>query len=297
MPSGRRAWLARAAVGAAVATTAVAGGAWYWWRGRPVPPPVRRRLAPGLWYERQARRTPRLHLVHVVTVDWTDRSFHPVVTPAVRAGDQPFDAQDVVEFMHASGAVAAVNGDYFAPFHDRGPFDYEPRRGRPTASLGPSAMDGVVWRPAKPGYFARRGATVAFTTDGAVRFGPLTDAPTHLVAAVSGGPVLVSNGRRCDDPAGEPSPQTILGWRAAARELLLVVVDGRQPGYSEGLDVREAADLMLDLRCDDALRLDGGGSSAVAARDERGAPVVLNTPIHNGVPGRLRPTANHFGIV
>lgn len=47
-------------------------------------------------------------------------------------------------------------------------------------------------------------------------------------------------------------------------DLLLVVVDGRQEGYSIGMTPRELADHLVGLGAHDAANLDGGGSSAMA---------------------------------
>jgi hypothetical protein len=43
--------------------------------------------------------------------------------------------------------------------------------------------------------------------------------------------------------------------------MLLVVVDGRQPGYSRGMTLRELAELLQRLGATQAMNLDGGGSS------------------------------------
>jgi hypothetical protein len=46
--------------------------------------------------------------------------------------------------------------------------------------------------------------------------------------------------------------------------LFLVVVDGRQPGYSIGWTPRELADYLVSIGCIDAVNLDGGGSTALS---------------------------------
>jgi len=45
--------------------------------------------------------------------------------------------------------------------------------------------------------------------------------------------------------------------------LLLVTVDGRQPGYSVGLSFAEESAVMASLGARDALNLDGGGSTTM----------------------------------
>jgi exopolysaccharide biosynthesis protein len=48
--------------------------------------------------------------------------------------------------------------------------------------------------------------------------------------------------------------------------LLLVTVDGRRPGWSAGVTLREGARVMRALGARDALNIDGGGSTAMAVR-------------------------------
>jgi Phosphodiester glycosidase len=63
------------------------------------------------------------------------------------------------------------------------------------------------------------------------------------------------------------NPRTLAGVRADGT-LLLVTVDGRAPGWSVGMTLREAARLMRSLGALDALNLDGGGSTAMTVRGE-----------------------------
>ena len=62
------------------------------------------------------------------------------------------------------------------------------------------------------------------------------------------------------------------------RTLYLVVVDGRQSGYSEGMSTGELAAYMLELGCRQAINLDGGGSSIMLAADGKGGYRTLNDP-------------------
>ena len=87
-----------------------------------------------------------------------------------------------------------------------------------------------------------------------------------------------------------------LSGSTRARRLFLVVVDGKQPNYSEGVTLAEFADLLIGYGVDTAARLDEGGSATLVAEGPGGKPVVLNCPIHTRIPGRERPVANHLGI-
>lgn len=99
---------------------------------------------------------------------------------------------------------------------------------------------------------------------------------------VSAAPTLVEDGRIHIDAATEGTldpqdlsfgfawsnvrqPRTLAGIDGRGR-LLLVTVDGRQPGVSEGFTLGEAARFMRSLGAVQALNLDGGGSSAMAVK-------------------------------
>ncbi|HVE91012.1 MAG TPA: phosphodiester glycosidase family protein [Actinomycetota bacterium] len=94
-----------------------------------------------------------------------------------------------------------------------------------------------------------------------------TDPPAS--ESVGGSPILVREGRRffgdvADNFVRGRHPRTIVGWTRGG-DTLLLTVDGRQPGYSEGMSLAEAADLMIALGTADAINLDGGGSTTFVA--------------------------------
>lgn len=60
-------------------------------------------------------------------------------------------------------------------------------------------------------------------------------------------------------------PRTTIGFKENG-EIVLYVVDGRQPNFSIGLSDRACAEYMASLGCVDAIRMDGGGSSAMTIR-------------------------------
>jgi exopolysaccharide biosynthesis protein len=63
------------------------------------------------------------------------------------------------------------------------------------------------------------------------------------------------------------NPRTIAGITARG-ELLLVAIDGRQPGYSVGASFDEEAGVMRALGAVDAVNLDGGGSTTLVIDGE-----------------------------
>ena len=91
-------------------------------------------------------------------------------------------------------------------------------------------------------------------------------------------------------------PRTAVGVSRDGRYLYLLVIDGRQSGYSEGTTTAETAEWMRLLGAYDALNLDGGGSTALVIDDGQGGAKVLNRPIHLNIVGNERVNANHLGV-
>ena len=89
--------------------------------------------------------------------------------------------------------------------------------------------------------------------------------------AIGGGPILLRAGKpvfRANEgfTAGQlapRNPRTAVGQRADGR-VILVAVDGRQPGYSVGMTNFELALTMMRLGCVTASGLDAGGSTTMA---------------------------------
>jgi hypothetical protein len=106
---------------------------------------------------------------------------------------------------------------------------------------------------------------------------------------VNGGPRLVSDGAINITAAAEGftwqedpgfyyrfgvrrNPRTMAGVTTEGK-LLLVTVDGRQPGWSVGASFAEEGEIMRALGAVDAVNLDGGGSTAMAVGDK-----LINRP-------------------
>ena len=67
-------------------------------------------------------------------------------------------------------------------------------------------------------------------------------------------------------------PRTAVGVRDDGT-LFFVTVDGRQPGKSVGMSIPELSGLMLELGCQFAINLDGGGSTTMVIDGK-----MVNTP-------------------
>ncbi len=90
----------------------------------------------------------------------------------------------------------------------------------------------------------------------------------------------------------EMHPRTAIGIDRETNRLLLLVVDGRQ-SFSRGLTMVELAERMVALGADDALNLDGGGSSTMVARGADRGVGVINSPSD----GAERPVPNGLELV
>jgi exopolysaccharide biosynthesis protein len=126
--------------------------------------------------------------------------------------------------------------------------------------------------------------------------------PAGTTDAVGAGPVLMLGGKQ--QKLGGPQlayytdnePCTAIGIDKAGRHLWLVVVDGRQANYSDGMPLSELTAMLRGLGADSAMNMDGGGSSTMVLRRD-GQPRIVNSPIHTGIPGRERPVGNQLGII
>lgn len=146
----------------------------------------------------------------------------------------------------------------------------------------------------------RRNATDAVREGDTVRV-ELGLSPSLPHTAVGGFPMLVRDSVIVPtvDSAGAASfrgvnPRTAAGYAQNGQRLLLVVIDGRQAGYSVGTTTRETAALLRDLGAREAVNLDGGGSTAMVVRDAAsGAIRVVNKP--SDAAGE-RPVANALAV-
>lgn len=76
-------------------------------------------------------------------------------------------------------------------------------------------------------------------------------------------------------------PRTSIGFRENG-DLLIVVVDGRQAGYSVGINLVDLAQIYKSLSASYALNLDGGGSSTFVVKDADGVLRVKNSSSESG---------------
>jgi hypothetical protein len=111
-----------------------------------------------------------------------------------------------------------------------------------------------------------------------------------IAMALTGNALLLKKRQLMVSEDSEMHPRTAVGVDRDSKELILLVVDGRQD-FSRGYTMWELAKMLKRLGAEDALNLDGGGSTTLAAV-RRGRLRVLNSPSD----GAQRPVPNGLEV-
>ena len=182
--------------------------------------------------------------------------------------------ETVVEFCEDYDAILGINA---------GGFEDEDGKGRGTVAVGLVKSQGeLVSKATKKSPFQIAG----FDQDDNFRVGTEVDVES-LRDGMQFFPVLVANGEK---RVGKGSsgmgiqPRSCIG-QTSTKDTLMLIIDGRQPGYSIGTTVSECADILLRYDCFTAMTNDGG-SSAIMVYD--GEPITKNSA-HNMPTGRYFP--------
>lgn len=262
-------------------------------RGRPAPIPMKQTLYNGVTYRRLVQVLPHPMIAHLIIIDRSSGRIEFLVTPPDSEGEMPLNARTTSQFLDEFNVQIAINGDGFTPWWSRGPADYYPHAGDPVTPLGFTASNGKVYTTGVATSIGVK-PTLYFNRQNYPAFNKM---PNSINSAISGDRMIVLQGKSAKDLDDvEREPRTAIGINRNGRYLYLVVVDGRQPFYSEGATFAELAELLVKQGAYFAMSLDGGGSSTMVMEGDEGAPEVLNSPIDNYIPGRERPVANHFGV-
>ncbi|MDQ3637636.1 MAG: phosphodiester glycosidase family protein, partial [Actinomycetota bacterium] len=211
-------------------------------------------------------------------------------------GDQPTerpkhdftctDKSELIQFTPVFGATTEPGEGAEATLDSSGRV-IELREGRggpipPDGSVLSGTGEGADWLRAH----AKPGATVRVSTKVSTGGGATLARGTGVV---NGGPRLVRKGATDITAYAEGfvypenpefyyrfgvrrNPRTLAGVTPNGN-LLLVAVDGRRPDYSVGASFVESARIMKALGVEEAVNLDGGGSTAVTV-----GPALVNRP-------------------
>lgn len=184
----------------------------------------------------------------------------------------PGQMQTALEEGHT--VLAGMNAGYFRrKFHFR-PYGLSIRNGieispphsEPTVAVSGGIELGTLW--------------IGIDGDRQLIFGSEETYPEYrgkLMYAASPSHYLVKEGRISmvyEDVTLEP--RSAFGVTAAG-EYVLLVIDGRQPGYSSGASNRETATVLCDLGVETGVNFDGGGSTNLSVCED-GRITTFNQP-------------------
>jgi hypothetical protein len=241
---------------------------------------------------------PRLQVVNVMRLDLSDPDLRLFTDPpCTNCGGQSMTRGDTTSgFLRTNGLQGAINYSFYSECCNYAvgtamhPFGLAISQGR---------LASTNWTPTAVESGGRKFFTVLlFTTNNAPILIASNYPPTNLAGiytALAGNAPLLTNGVPLNLDTSV-DPRTALGISQDRRYLFLMVIDGRQTGYSDGATHGDLALWLLACGAWDALNVDGGGSTSMVREGCPGTAVQLDRPYHNDVVGTERVTADHFGF-
>jgi hypothetical protein len=227
-----------------------------------------------------ATEVPRLLQVRAVRVDLHEPTIDFLVTPCIDDRTRAWGGRTTSEFLTEFKCQVALNGSVFDVFAKK--------RGDPMHVEGLSLSRGDLCET------TNKWDALLISTNRQAR---VAHSPVDAGGAyngLSGYYALLIDGRN-NGGMRDRHPRSAVGISRNGRYLILMAIDGRQPGYSESASTGETAEWIRKLGAYNALNLDGGGSTALVIEGPDGAPVVLNRPC-GPPPGVERRVANHLGV-
>ena len=171
----------------------------------------------------------------------------------------------VSEMVERAGpsVLAAVNGDFFTPAG--WPLGTDISAGSVRRA---GARPALAWAPGGDPWIG-----LAEVQQGTVHVGRAVavGAPPVELEVIGGFPELLDDGGPPADNenvarssfATTRHPRTAIAFDTDARVMWMIVVDGRQGAYSSGMTLAELTKILLALGADEAINMDGGGSSVM----------------------------------
>jgi len=239
---------------------------------------------------------PRPLNINVLEIDLNCPAISFLVTPGgPQYDDSSTEIQEEVlarrttTFVADYGLQVGINGDFAAS--TAGPsYEYQPR-----VVLGLAVSNGVQYSTDD----GRPALTLPRDTRSERAYIGLAPFPADVYNAVGGNKMLVEGGLPVEpstwDPIGSAldlNPRTSVGISGDGKKLIIIIIDGRRPGFSEGVSLPEVAEYLIEFGAHAGLNLDGGGSSTMVLAGEFG-PTIINYPSDEAGE---RVVSNHLGI-
>jgi hypothetical protein len=242
-----------------------------------------------LLYWSEARESPRLLKIFCLKVNLQDPELQVItISGEDPDGEGPAESRLTLplDLFTKFGAIAAINTNAFSGIPNDKSIGIGYYEGRPVDIHGMVVSEGRTVSPIEEG-------RTAFWLSGGNRPhignpGELDTVKTAVSDWIS--TLIINDSIVPDSTVRTNHPRTAVGFDNSGRWLLMMVVDGRQPGYSEGISLFELASLFREHGCTWALNLDGGGSSIMLAMKPGQEVCTLNRPSdkkHRPVPVML----------
>jgi hypothetical protein len=253
----------------------------------------------GVRLERIVRSTPRPEIINLTIIDPEAPGIRFLVTPSNGDPNGPLPGdpnlettrETTLQFITRQHAQLGINGSFFTFV----------KHTLDTDNVSLVISDGHVVSPLDP----HRAWVLNITFDHHVQIRKVTanevgkpDSQLHDTIAgsdllVDQGKLVAPTGSKFDD---SHPPRTAVGVTREGH-LLLMTVDGRQPGFSEGMSLQEVARFLMAHGAVEALNFDGGGSTTMAIADPH--PRIINFPSDHkpdGNAGEARAVGVNLGV-
>jgi Phosphodiester glycosidase len=264
---------------------------------RPPQKPLTKMLFEGIYYQRVVRTDPRPMMVHIVTLDLKQPGLKPFITPSnPSVRPEHTQARTATQFVKEFGVQLAINGSFFYKFREETPWDFYPHVGDRVSAIGTTISNAKPYSTIKEKY-----PTICFSAQPRAEIVAEGACQAGTIQAIAGNEIFLTHGQVARHPTQwsrdwmKPYPRTAIGLDRSGSKVWLIVIDGKQPLYSEGATIPELGAIATHLGIDTALNLDGGGSVTLAIATPNG-PKLLNSPIQTKIPTWERPIANHLGF-
>jgi exopolysaccharide biosynthesis protein len=236
----------------------------------------------GITLYHETKTSPRTINLNVAVIDLSAPGISFLVTPRGPLPQPVFNGvpdETVIQtpraFLNATGAQLAVNASFFAISAEH------TVNGRTwTNDLGLTASKGDAYSPWEGApnndnnyddalnIGANNNASIVKMPSGGAK-GYTTSPSVSLYNTITGKNRILTNGNVVA-PSGcgsfcDPNPRTAAGLTAGNSKLVLMTVDGRDEGVSDGASLVELAGFMAEYGAANAINLDGGGSTQMAA--------------------------------
>lgn len=207
--------------------------------------------------------------VNVLVIDQKKAKRHFAI--AAKEGDRSRTSDAAI----AAGAIAAINGSFY---NTKPPYN----------SVCHLKIDGKVHFERSGNMGDRDGGMILIDDNGQLSLYIGDENDPHWMnkrtepSMLGSGPMMLTGGQRIDMGKGAfvtlRHPRTAIA--TAGDKVILVTVDGRSKGNSLGVNLNEFASIMKWLGAEEALNLDGGGSTTMYIQGQPDNGVV-NRPCDN----------------